>query len=85
LCDPREKAEQTGRLFGTSNHGVARDVGDEQARGDNRMHAMLTLILESSIFVAGFAAGYVACAWRWRHYAAVAPRVSMFGHARRAF
>lgn len=49
------------------------------------MHSMLTLLLESSIFVAGFAAGYVACAWRWRHYAVGAPRVSLFGHTRRAF
>jgi hypothetical protein len=82
-----KKREQTGQRFGTSNHDVAHRQGDEEARGDNRMHSMLTLLLESSIFVAGFVAGYVACAWRWRrtHYATIAPRVSMFGHTRRAF
>src|SRR5581483_10970119 len=40
--------------------------GDQEVRGDNRMHSMLTLLLQSSIFVAGFLVGYVACAWRYR-------------------
>jgi hypothetical protein len=55
--------------------------------GDNRMQSMLTLLLQSSIFIAGFLVGYVACAWRWRRaqYAGMTPRISMFGHPRRAF
>jgi hypothetical protein len=60
--------------------------GDEEARGDNRMHSMLTLLLLSSIFIAGFLVGYVACAWRRRsQFATLEPRISMFGHPRRAF
>jgi hypothetical protein len=56
--------------------------------GDNRMQSTLTLLLQSSIFIAGFLAGYVACAWRWRRrtqFATLEPRISMFGHPRRAF
>ena len=52
------------------------------------MNAMLTLLLQSSIFVAGFLAGYAACLWRSHRrqaYATVGPRTSMFGHHRRAF
>jgi hypothetical protein len=59
--------------------------GDQEARGDHRMNSMLTLLLPSSFFFAGFLAGYVACAWRRRTMFAVAPRISMFGHPRRAF
>jgi len=49
------------------------------------MNAMLTLLLQSSIFVAGFLAGYAACLWRSHRRQAFAPRISMFGHHRRAF
>jgi hypothetical protein len=53
------------------------------------MHSMLTLFLQSSIFVAGAVIGYAACAWRSHRrraqFIAVAPRISMFGHPRRAF
>jgi hypothetical protein len=53
------------------------------------MHSMLTLLLQSSIFVAGFVAGYVASSRRshrrQEQFATVAPRISMFGHPRRAF
>jgi hypothetical protein len=57
--------------------------------GNDRMNSMLTLLLQSSIFVAGFLAGYAACAWRSHRrqtqYATLAPRTSTFGHPRRAF
>ncbi|HET7887562.1 MAG TPA: hypothetical protein VFL62_15165 [Bradyrhizobium sp.] len=50
---------------------------------------MLTLFLQSSIFVTGFLAGYVICAWRSHRrraqFATIGPRISMFGHTRRAF
>jgi hypothetical protein len=52
---------------------------------------MLTILIQSSIFVAGFGLGYAACAWRAhrRHvtYASrsARPVTSMFGHPRRAF
>jgi hypothetical protein len=53
------------------------------------MHSLLILFLQSSIFVAGFITGYVMCAWRSHRrrvqFASIAPRMSMFGHARRAF
>jgi hypothetical protein len=61
--------------------------------GDNRTNPMLTLLIQSTIFIAGFCLGYAAYAWRShrrrvRHliYARDArPHTSMFGHARRAF
>ncbi|WP_325634229.1 hypothetical protein [Bradyrhizobium sp.] len=52
---------------------------------------MLTILIQSSIFVVGFGLGYAACAWRAhrRHptYASrnTRPVTSMFGHPRRAF
>jgi hypothetical protein len=55
---------------------------------------MLTFLILSSIFIAGFLFGYAACAWRSRSrraqhltYASRDARsqTSMFGHARRAF
>jgi hypothetical protein len=53
------------------------------------MQSMLTLFLQSSIFVAGGIVGYAACLWRSHRrraqFLAVAPRMSMFGHPRRAF
>jgi hypothetical protein len=76
-------------IFRRSNHDVALHPGDQEAREDNRMHSMLTLLLQSSIFVAGFAAGYVVCAWRSQRrqsqFASLSPRISTFGHPRRAF
>jgi hypothetical protein len=50
------------------------------------MQSMLTLFLQSSIFVAGIIVGYAVCVWRsHRRRAQFAPRISMFGHPRRAF
>jgi hypothetical protein len=53
------------------------------------MQSMFTLLLQSSIFVAGFGVGYVVRAWRSerRHsqFASLSPRISTFGHPRRAF
>jgi hypothetical protein len=53
------------------------------------MHSMLILLLQSSIFVAGIFVGYAACAWRLHRrraqFAHLTPRISMFGHPRRAF
>jgi hypothetical protein len=53
------------------------------------MHSMLTLFLQSSIFVAGAIVGYGVCAWRSHRrraqFAMITPRISMFGHPRRAF
>jgi hypothetical protein len=53
------------------------------------MQSMLTLFLQSSIFVAGIVVGYAACVWRSHRrrtqFMAVGPRISMFGHPRRAF
>jgi hypothetical protein len=52
------------------------------------MHPML-ILLQLSIFFAGFVVGYLVCAWRSRRrraqFATFAPRISMFGHPRRAF
>jgi hypothetical protein len=60
--------------------------GAIKKRGDNRMHSMLTHLLQSSIFVAGFVVGYIACSWRsQRRREQFATRISMFGHPRRAF
>jgi hypothetical protein len=57
--------------------------------GNNQMNSMLTLLLQSSIFAAGFIAGYAARSWRSHRrqtqYATLAPRTSTFGHPRRAF
>jgi hypothetical protein len=56
--------------------------------GNNRMNSMLTLLLQSSIFIAGFLVGYAARARRSHrhrtHYVTLAPRTT-FGHPRRAF
>jgi hypothetical protein len=53
------------------------------------MQSMLTLFLQSSIFVAGIIVGYAVCVWRSHRrraqFVGVAPRISMFGHPRRAF
>jgi hypothetical protein len=53
------------------------------------MHSMLTLLLQSSFFVAGIVIGYAACAWRSHRrraqFVTITPRISMFGHPRRAF
>jgi hypothetical protein len=50
---------------------------------------MFTLVLQSSIFMAGFAAGYVVRAWRSHRrqsqFTSLSPRISTFGHPRRAF
>jgi hypothetical protein len=54
---------------------------------------MLTLFIQSSIFIVGFGLGYGLCVWRAHRrtanqsYAATnsRPVTSMFGHARRAF
>jgi hypothetical protein len=64
------------------------------AGGDNRTDPMLTLLIQSSIFIAGFSLGYAARAWRthrrrvqYSTYAShdARPQTSTFGHARRAF
>jgi hypothetical protein len=53
------------------------------------MQPMLTLFLQSSIFVAGAIIGYAVCLWRSHRrraqFISVTPRISMFGHPRRAF
>jgi len=71
---------------------MSSQVGSEDtAGGDNRTNPMLTILIQSSIFIAGFGLGYAACAWRAhrRHvtYASrnAPPVTSMFGHPRRAF
>jgi len=71
---------------------MSSQVGSEDtAGGDNRTNPMLTILIQSSIFVVGFGLGYAACAWRAhrRHltYASrnTRPVTSMFGHPRRAF
>jgi hypothetical protein len=78
-----------GRFSAFQNHDVALYPGDQEARGNNQMNSMLTLLLQSSIFIAGFLVGYAACAWRSHRrqaqYVTLAPRTSMFGHHRRAF
>jgi hypothetical protein len=62
--------------------------------GGDRMNLMLILFLQSSIFVAGFLAGYVVHSWRLHRrqarFVTIVPRnsrsqLSTFGHARRAF
>jgi hypothetical protein len=57
--------------------------------GINRMQSMLTLLLQSSIFISGFLAGYVVRAWqshrRQSQFSSLSPRISTFGHPRRAF
>jgi hypothetical protein len=69
-------------------------LGGEDAMGRQRDEFfMLTLFIQSSIFIVGFGLGYGLCAWRAhrrntnRPYAAQnsRPVTSMFGHARRAF
>jgi hypothetical protein len=78
-----------GQVFGIANHDVAPYPGDQEALGNDRMNSMLTLLLQSSIFVAGFLVGYAARAWRSHRrqtqFATLAPRTSTFGHPRRAF
>jgi hypothetical protein len=69
--------------------------GDDYiAGGDHRTDPMLTFLLQSSIFIVGFALGYAACAWRSRQHRTrhstfksrnTGPHTSTFGHARRAF
>jgi hypothetical protein len=53
------------------------------------MQSMFTLLLQSSFFIAGFVAGYVVCAWRSHRresqFTGLSPRISTFGHPRRAF
>jgi hypothetical protein len=58
-------------------------------RGGYRMHSMFNLLLQSSFFIAAFVAGYVVCAWRSHRresqFTGLSPRISTFGHPRRAF
>jgi hypothetical protein len=53
------------------------------------MHSMFTLLLQSLIFMAGFGAGYVVRSWRSHRrqpqFTGLSPRISTFGHPRRAF
>jgi hypothetical protein len=85
----RASVDFARQVFGSSNHQVALYPGDQEARGNNQMNSMLSLLLQSSIFIAGFLVGYAACAWRSHRrqaqYVSLAPRTSMFGHPRRAF
>jgi len=74
---------------------MASHLGDEVSQGrDNRTNPMLTFLIQSSIFIAGFALGYGVFAWRSHRrgtqYSTYASRnahshMSTFGHARRAF
>jgi hypothetical protein len=85
ICSKTSGRRSKFQHFKTSSRQIP---GDQEARGDNRMQSMLTLLLQSSIFIAGFLVGYVACAWRSRRgtqFITVTPRISMFGHPRRAF